>query len=94
MFLKRPPGKTVSILRQEPAILVATIKSHYHYYVIIGTTLTQHLSLMCIMQYVVMLAEIQNCFLMGPWDPQDMIVMSPRALRMGPITVVFINWKF
>ena len=23
-------------------------------------------------------------FFMGPWDPQDMIHMGPRALRMGP----------
>ena len=33
-------------------------------------------------------------FLMGPWDPQTMILMGPRALWIGPIIDVFINWKF
>ena len=31
---------------------------------------------------------------MGTRDLQAMILMGPRALRMGPITDVFINWKF
>ena len=31
--------------------------------------------------------------LMGPCDPQAMILMGPRALEMGPIIDVF-NWKF
>ena len=30
-------------------------------------------------------------FLMGPWDPQVMIIMGPRALEMGPIIDVFIH---
>ena len=33
-------------------------------------------------------------FLMGPWDPEVMILMGPRTLRMGPITDVFNQWKF
>ena len=33
-------------------------------------------------------------FFMGPWDPQTMILMSPRALGMGPIIDVRIRWKF
>ena len=32
-------------------------------------------------------------FLMGPWDPRAMILMSPRALEMAPIIDVFIHWK-
>ena len=44
------------------------------------------------------IAPLQGCkiiyFLMGPWDPWAMILMGPRALGMGPIIDVFINWKY
>ena len=33
-------------------------------------------------------------FLMGPWDPQTMILMGPRAVGMGPTIDVCICWKF
>ena len=33
-------------------------------------------------------------FLMGSWDPWAMILMGPRALGIGPIIDVYINWKF
>ena len=32
--------------------------------------------------------------IIGPLDPQTMILMGPRALGMGPIIDVFICWKF
>ena len=28
---------------------------------------------------------------MGPWDPWAMILMGPRALRMGPIIDIFYS---
>ena len=31
---------------------------------------------------------------MGPWDPWAMILMGPRALGMGLIIDIDINWKF
>ena len=33
-------------------------------------------------------------FLMGPWDPQSLIHMGPRALGMGPIIDVSFMGKF
>ena len=33
-------------------------------------------------------------FLMGPGDPQTMILMGLRALGMGPIIDVCVPWKF
>ena len=33
-------------------------------------------------------------FLMGHWDPWAMILMGHRAMGMGPIIDVYINWKF
>ena len=30
---------------------------------------------------------------MGPWDPQTMILMGPRALEIGPMFVFVANFK-